>query len=191
MAEFPVNPTRFDPYKNYKFRVKWDGHYIPGISAVGPLRRTGPPRSVEHREGGDLSRFRRSPGLTRYDPITLHRGVTQDSAFEEWANLVWKLGAPLGGESALARVAEGCAYRAIERGRAGRPRLYRAPRLGSRVHRAPRARRRSRAVAIQSITLAHEGWERTPASPNRWNRRPIDSINSHVRELFFVTPEAI
>ena len=40
MAQFSVNATRFDPYKNFKFRVKWDGRYVAGISKVGALKRT-------------------------------------------------------------------------------------------------------------------------------------------------------
>ena len=51
MAQFTVNPRRFDPYKNFKFRVKWDGRYVAGISKVGALKRT--TEVVEHREGGD------------------------------------------------------------------------------------------------------------------------------------------
>jgi phage tail-like protein len=51
MAQFSVNATRFDPYKNFKFRVKWDGKYVAGISKVGALKRSTEP--VEHREGGD------------------------------------------------------------------------------------------------------------------------------------------
>ncbi len=100
MAEFPANPTRFDPYKDFKFRVKWDGSYVAGVSRISALRRT--TEVVEHREGGDPSTSRKSPGRTQYDAITLERGVTQDTAFEAWANLVWKLGASLGSEIALA-----------------------------------------------------------------------------------------
>ena len=51
MAQFTVNPRRFDPYKNFRFRVKWDGRYVAGISKVGALKRT--TEVVEHREGGD------------------------------------------------------------------------------------------------------------------------------------------
>ena len=87
MAQFSVNANRFDPYKNFKFRVKWDGHYVAGLSKVtGGLKRT--TTVVKHREGGDPSTSRKSPGPTEYDPITLERGVTHDTAFEEWANLV-------------------------------------------------------------------------------------------------------
>ena len=48
MAKFTVNPTRLDPYKNFKFRVKWDGRYVAGVSKVGALKRSNTP--VEHRE---------------------------------------------------------------------------------------------------------------------------------------------
>jgi phage tail-like protein len=87
MAQFSVNATRFDPYKNFKFRVKWDGAYVAGVSKVGALKRT--TEVVEHREGGDQSTSRKSPGRTKYEPITLERGVTHDKAFQQWANKVW------------------------------------------------------------------------------------------------------
>ncbi len=94
MAEFPVNPTRVDPYKNFKFRLKWDGQYVAGVSKVSGLKRT--TEVVEHREGGDPSTSHKSPGQTRYEAITLERGLTQDHDFEQWANKVWQLGATLG-----------------------------------------------------------------------------------------------
>src|SRR5215472_18343244 len=87
MVPFPVNPTRLDPYKNFKFRVKWDGQYVAGISKVSGLKRT--TEVVKFRDGGDESSSRKSPGRTEYDPITLERGVTQDVTFEQWANKVW------------------------------------------------------------------------------------------------------
>ena len=87
MAQFSVNATRFDPYKNFKFRVKWDGRYVAGVSRVSALRRT--TEVVEHRSGGDPNSVRKSPGSTTYEPITLERGVTHDPAFREWANKVW------------------------------------------------------------------------------------------------------
>src|ERR1700736_2154732 len=100
MAEFSVNATRFDPYKNFKFRVKWDGKYVAAISKVGGLKRT--TEVVKHREGGDPSTSRKSPGRTEYEAITLERGVTHDLEFEQWANRIWRLGAGLGGEVSLA-----------------------------------------------------------------------------------------
>jgi phage tail-like protein len=87
MAQFSVNASRLDPYKNFKFRVKWDGRYVAGISKVSALKRT--TEVVKHRDGGDESTSRKSPGRTEYDAITLERGVTHDSDFEQWANKVW------------------------------------------------------------------------------------------------------
>ena len=87
MPEFTVNPHRLDPYKNFKFRVKWDNAYVAGISKVTGLKRT--TEVVKHRKGGDPSTTRKSPGRTEYEAITLERGVTHDLAFEQWANKVW------------------------------------------------------------------------------------------------------
>lgn len=86
MAQFSVNANRFDPYKNFKFRVKWDGQYVAGLSKMSALKRT--TEVVKHREGGDPSTSRKSPGRTEYDAITLDRGVTHDTTFEAWADLV-------------------------------------------------------------------------------------------------------
>src|SRR3954469_5309274 len=99
MAQFTVNPTRFDPYKNFKFRVKWDGQYVAGVSKVSSLKRT--TEVVKHREGGDPSSSRKSPGRTEYEAIMLERGVTHDKEFEQWANKVWSFGAGLGLEASL------------------------------------------------------------------------------------------
>src|SRR5512141_2314940 len=87
MAQFSINPSRFDPYKNFKFRIKWDGRYVAGVSKVSALKRT--TEVVKHRDGGDFSSSRKSPGRTEYDPVTLERGVTFDTEFERWANKVW------------------------------------------------------------------------------------------------------
>jgi phage tail-like protein len=100
MAQFTVNAQRFDPYKNFKFRVKWDGKYVAGISKVSALKRT--TEVVKHRSGGDPSTSRKSPGRTEYEAITLERGVTHDTEFEKWANKIWNFGAGLGAETSLA-----------------------------------------------------------------------------------------
>src|SRR5258706_6432936 len=99
MAQFTVNAQRFDPYKNFKFRVKWDGKYVAGVSKVSTLKRT--TEVVEHREGGDPSSTRKSPGRTEYDAISLERGVTHDPEFERWANKVCNFGSGLGSEVSL------------------------------------------------------------------------------------------
>src|SRR5882724_985580 len=101
MAKFTVNAARFDPYKNFKFRVKWSAAgYVAGVSKVSALKRT--TEMVEHREGGDPSSSHKSPGRTKYEPITMERGVTHDPEFEAWANKVWNFAAGPGAESSLA-----------------------------------------------------------------------------------------
>jgi phage tail-like protein len=87
MAQFSVNVRRIDPYKNFKFRVKWDGQVVAGVSKVSALKRS--TEVVSHREGGDVSTERLSPGRSKFEPITLERGITFDPEFEEWANLVY------------------------------------------------------------------------------------------------------
>jgi phage tail-like protein len=158
MVEFPVNPQRFDPYKNFKFRVKWDGRYVAGISRVSALRRT--TEVVEHREGGDPSTSRKSPGRSSYDAITLERGVTQDTAFEEWANKVWKLGAALGSEVALADFRKDIVLEFYNE--AGQLvlayKIYRC--WVSEFIALPSLDADADAVAIQHIRLENEGWER-------------------------------
>ena len=86
MPPFTVNANRVDPYKNFKFRVKWDNRYVAGVSKVGALKRT--TEVVKHRDGGDPSTSRKSPGRTEFEAITLERGVTHDLDFEQWANRV-------------------------------------------------------------------------------------------------------
>ena len=85
MAKFTVNSHRFDPYRNFKFKVKWDGQYVAGLSKCSSLKKT--TEMTDWREGGDPSTGRKLPGKTSYDAITLEVGVTHDTAFEDWANL--------------------------------------------------------------------------------------------------------
>jgi phage tail-like protein len=99
-AEFTPDPTKLDPYKNFKFRLKWEGHYIAGVSAVSSLDRD--MDAIEYRSGGDPSTSHKSPGRDKYEPITLERGITQDMSFENWAGLVWQYGGDAGSEASLA-----------------------------------------------------------------------------------------
>src|ERR1700751_2359875 len=99
MAQFTVNTFRVDPYKNFKFRVKWDGRYVAGVSKVGMLKKS--TEVVKFRDGGDPSTSRKSPGRTEFDAISLERGVTHDTDFEAWAAKVWQVGAGLGAEVSL------------------------------------------------------------------------------------------
>src|SRR4030095_14640906 len=99
MAQFTANPHRFDPYKNFRFRLKWDGKYVAGVSKVSALKRT--TEVVEHRDGGDRAEMGKWPGNTKSEPLTLERGVTHDPEFEAWASLVWKINNPSGTQIAL------------------------------------------------------------------------------------------
>ena len=158
MAQFSVNPQRFDPYKNFKFRVKWDGRYVAGVSKVGALKRSTDP--VEHREGGDPSTTRKSPGRTKYEAITLERGVTHDTEFEKWANKVWNFGSGLGAEVSLKDFRKDIILEVYNEG--GQLvlayKIYRC--WVSEFQALPDLDANANAVAIQSIKIENEGWER-------------------------------
>jgi phage tail-like protein len=158
MAQFTVNPDRFDPYKDFKFRVKWDGRYVAGISKVSPLiRKT---EVIIHREGGDPSTSRKSPGRTEYASIVLERGVTHDLEFEKWANKVWNFGAGLGAEVSLKDFRKDIILELYNE--AGQLvmayKIYRC--WVSEFQALPELNANGATVAIQKITLENEGWER-------------------------------
>ena len=163
MAQFTVNTTRFDPYKNFKFRVKWDGKYVAGISKVGALKRTTEP--VKHRDGGDPSTSRKSPGRNEFEAITLERGVTHDPEFEAWANKVWSFGAGLGAESSLKDFRKDIIIEVYNE--AGQVALaYKVFRCWvSEFQALPDLDANANAVAIQQLKLENEGWERDREVP--------------------------
>ena len=156
MAQFSVNAQRFDPYKNFKFRVKWDGRYVAGVSKVGALKRT--TEIVEHREGGDPSTSRKSPGRTKYEAITLERGITHDTEFEKWANKVWDFGSGI--EVSLKDFRKDIAIEVYNE--AGQKVLaYNVFRCWVSEYQAlPDLDANANAVAIQTLKLENEGWER-------------------------------
>jgi phage tail-like protein len=158
MAKFSVNPGRFDPYKNFKFRVKWDGRYVAGVSKVSSLKRS--TEVVEHREGGDPSSVRKSPGQTKYEPLTLERGVTHDLEFERWANKVWNWGSGLGAEVSLADFRKDLIIEFYNE--AGQLAIaYKVYRCWPSEYQAlPELDASANAVAIQTLILQNEGWER-------------------------------
>jgi phage tail-like protein len=158
MAEFSVNPTRFDPYKNFKFRIKWDGKYVAGLSKMSALKRT--TEVVKHRTGGEPSTSRKSPGRTEYDAITLERGVTHDLEFENWANKVWNLGQGLGTEVSLKDFRKDIIIEIYNE--AGQLAIsYHVVRCWVSEYQAlPDFDANANAVAIQHIKLENEGWSR-------------------------------
>jgi phage tail-like protein len=161
MAQFSVNAQRFDPYKNFKFRVKWDARYVAGVSKVSALKRT--TEVVEHREGGDPSTSRKSPGRSKYEPITLERGVTHDTDFEQWAQKIWTVNAGLGSEVSLADFRKDIILEVYnEAGQlAIAYKIYRC--WVSEYQALPDLDSNANAVAIQHIKLENEGWERDTA----------------------------
>ena len=169
MAQFTVNTARLDPYKNFKFRVKWDGHYVAGLSKCGALKRT--TEVVEHREGGAPSTAHKSPGRTKYEAITLERGVTHDTDFEQWANKVWNFTGGPGAEVSLKDFRKDLIIEVYnEAGQlAIAYKVFRA--WVSEFQALPDLDANANAVAIQHIKLENEGWERDldvsePAEPS-------------------------
>ncbi len=157
MAIFSVNADRFDPYKNFKFRVKWDGQYVAGVSKVSALSRS--TQVIEHREGGDPSSTRKSPGQTKYEAITLERGVTHDPAFEQWANKVWNYGS-VGKEVSLKDFRKDIIIEVYNE--AGQKAIaYKIFRCWVSEFKAlPDLDAKGNEIAIQSIKLENEGWVR-------------------------------
>ncbi|KRT66078.1 MAG: hypothetical protein XU11_C0014G0040 [Candidatus Dadabacteria bacterium CSP1-2] len=158
MVQFSVNPNRFDPYKQFKFRVKWDGIYIAGVCKMSSLRRV--TEVVTHREGGDPSTARKSPGQTSYEPIVLMRGRTHDMEFERWANKVWNYGSSLGAEVSLKDFRKDIIIELYNE--AGQLvmafKVYRC--WPSDYVALSDLDANDTSVAFESITLQHEGWER-------------------------------
>lgn len=172
MVEFSVNAHRFDPYKTHRFRLKWDGRYVAGISKISALKRTS--EVVVHRSGGDPASTRKSPGATQFAAITIERGVTHDTEFEQWANQVWRLGAGAGEETALKAFRKDIVLELFNE--AGQLVLaYRIHRCWpSEIEVLPDLDANGNGVAIQRLVLQNEGWERDdsvaePAEPSATN----------------------
>jgi phage tail-like protein len=159
MPKFTTNADRVDPYKTYKFRLKLpDGAYVAGVSKVGALKRS--TEVVEHREGGDPSSTHKSPGQTKYEAITLERGVTHDTEFERWANKVWNYGSGLGAEVSLKDFRKDLVLEIYNE--AGQLALaYKLFRCWpSEFVAFPDLDASASAIAIQTLKLENEGFER-------------------------------
>ncbi len=154
MAQFTVNAHRFDPYKAYMFRVLWDGQYVAGLSKMSALKRTTEP--VTHRVGGDPSHERKSPGKTTYDAVTLERGVTHDKAFEEWADLIHSLDSPIKLKSFRKDVIVNVFNEADQKVLSYK--LFRC--WVSEYQAVPPLDAATAGVAIETLKLETEGWER-------------------------------
>jgi phage tail-like protein len=163
MAEFTVNAQRYDPYKNFKFLVLWDGRVVAGISKISALKRT--TEVVKHRSGGDPSSPHKSAGRTEFEAITLERGVTHDAEFDRWANKVWLVGQGRGAESSLADFRKDIVIQLLnESGQvAVAYKVFRA--WVSEYQIVGELDANANAVAIQSLKLECEGWIRDDEVP--------------------------
>lgn len=153
---FVKNAHRKDPYKNFKFRIIWDGRTVLGVSKVGALKRT--TEVVKHREGGENSTDHKSPGRTTYEAITLERGLTHDVEFENWANRVH----PYAGDAAMDLAAykkEVTLEMMNEKGQVAMRYFIHACWV-SEFTAMPDLDANANAVAIEMIKLENEGWER-------------------------------
>lgn len=169
MTEFTVNSTRLDPYKNFKFRIMWDGRYVAGISKCGMLKRT--TEVVKYREGGHPSTSLKMPGRTDFDAINLEKGLTHDTAFEQWAGKVWALHAGFGAEVSLKDFRKDIIIDVFNE--AGQKAIsYKVYRCWPSEYQAlPDLDANANAVAIARLKLECEGWERDlsvtePAEPS-------------------------
>jgi phage tail-like protein len=161
VPQFAVNTTRFDPYKNFKFRVKWDGRYVAGVSKISALKKTGD--VVTHREGGSANNMRLSPSTWKFEPVTLERGVTHDLDFENWAHLVNNMqGDPA---MSLKSFRKDITIELLnEQGTVAKSYLiYRC--WVSEYTALPELDANAHVVAIEKLVLQNEGWERDIAVP--------------------------
>lgn len=158
MAKYTVNTQRFDPYKNFKFRVKWDGKYVAGVSKVSVLKRS--TELIEHREGGDPGSSRKLPVRSKFEAITLEHGVTHDPEFEQWVNKVWNFKSGPDAEVSLKDFRKDIIIEMYNE--AGQLvvtyKVYRC--WVSKFQALPDLDANANAVAIQTIKLENEGWER-------------------------------
>jgi phage tail-like protein len=162
--EFKKATYRYDPYKNFRFKIKWDGNYVAGVNRVSGLSRT--TQVVTFREGGDPSTVHKSPGQTEYGAISLERGVTYDEEFERWANKVWSYKNSTDNAEQLVSLKDFRKDIIIELyNEAGQKVLaYNVYRCWvSEYQPLPDLDSSDSAVAIQMIKLENEGWERDSA----------------------------
>jgi phage tail-like protein len=156
MAKFSVNTHRFDPYRTFKFRLKIDNQYVAGLSKCSALKRT--TEVVQWREGGDPSSSRQLPGKTTFDAVTLEAGLTHDLTFETWANLVHNF---QGDAAASLKNFRKDIIVDVYNEAGQKVHSYKVFRCWVSEYQAlPDLDASANAIAIQTIKLENEGWER-------------------------------
>lgn len=160
MASTNVPTTRVDPFLTYNFQVKWDGVYVAAVCKVSGLTRS--TEVTTYRSGGQAQTVYKIPGQTSYGPITLEQGVTFDTTFEQWANKMWYYPntSKFGNEVSLKDFRKNIQLEMYNQ--AGqlllRYNIYNA--WPSEYHALPELDAESNTVALASLTLQHEGWDR-------------------------------
>ena len=166
-----AKPVKADPYKSFRFLIEWDGKVVAGMSKMKSLKRT--TEVVKHRSGGDPSTSLKSPGRTKYEAITLERGVTLDPGFDSWASSVRTYGAALGSDVSLENFRKDLYLEQLNE--AGQTVVrYKVHRCWVSEYQAlPDLDAGANAVAIQHLKLENEGWERDAAvaEPTKPRRR--------------------
>ncbi|MFL5912226.1 MAG: phage tail protein [Gaiellaceae bacterium] len=162
--------TPVNPYLTYNFLVKWDGQPVAAVTHVSGLtRRT---QVVSFHAGGQPQTAFKIPAQTDYEPVRLSRGITIDTAFEDWANYVWNYPntQKLGSEMDLTNFRKPMQVELYNQ--AGvvvlRYNLYNC--WPSEYTALPDLDSEANAVALASMTIEHEGWDRdasvtAPAQP--------------------------
>ena len=159
MAKFSINSHRTDPYKNFKFRIKWDNKVVAGVSKVSALKRT--TEVIKWREGNDPSTQRHMPGQSAFESITVERGLTHDDEFQKWANLIYDVGSA--GEISLAKFRKPLTIEFLnENGQVAKAyNVYNC--WVSEYQALPELDANANAVAIEMMKIENEGWELDPA----------------------------
>ena len=155
---FSVNVTRFDPYKAYAFLVYFGASTTPvaGVSKVSGLKRSSD--VIEYKEGGNAI-ILKGLSRTKYEAITLERGITHDTDFEDWANAAQVLdrGAP---STSLKNLRQEIRIDFLNEERQAVLRFFVHRCWVSEYQALPDLDAGSNAVAIEHIKVENEGWER-------------------------------
>ena len=157
----PPRASSFDPYRTFKFRVRFGDKVVAAVTKVSALGRSVAPHEL--KEGGDLLAPRQNPGGVTYDDVVLERGLTLDPTFEEWANVVTQLHVDPKTKNFKRTVyIDVYDLKGNPADRSSRPVVtYKLNRCWmSKYVALPELDANSGGVGIQSVTLRHEGWER-------------------------------
>ena len=155
MAQFTANATRIDPYKNFKFRVKWENLPVAGLSKMSAIKRS--TEVIEWREAGGSSVVRKLPGRTKFEPVTFEVGLTHDKQLIAWADQV---NSPVGDAAmSLKNYRKDVTVEVLN--------LQQTVVMAFTLHRAwvsefqaiPEMDANANAVAIQTLKIEYEGFE--------------------------------